>query len=58
MKRAIASMIDLLALVLEEAARNPYANVLVTTPGPEHDPRIQRLRNLLTSTKGVASIPL
>lgn len=37
------------ALALESAKNNPYANVLVTMPNLQDDPRIQRLAKLLTS---------
>lgn len=37
------------ALALESATGNPYANILVTTPALEHDPRIARLAAVLTS---------
>jgi D-methionine transport system substrate-binding protein len=37
------------ALALEKPLGNPYANVLVSTPELEHDPRVQRLGKLLTS---------
>jgi D-methionine transport system substrate-binding protein len=44
------------ALALEEGKGNPYANVLVTTPALQHDPRIQRLGKLLTSPAVAAFI--
>jgi D-methionine transport system substrate-binding protein len=44
------------ALALESAENNPYANVLVTMPSLEHDPRIQRLAKLLTSPEVAAFI--
>ncbi|WP_331691277.1 MetQ/NlpA family ABC transporter substrate-binding protein [Pseudomonas sp. ZY71] len=37
------------ALGLEKAEHNPYANILVTTPKLEHDPRIAQLAKDLTS---------
>ncbi|MEA1674659.1 MetQ/NlpA family ABC transporter substrate-binding protein [Nitrospirillum sp. BR 11163] len=44
------------ALALEKAAGNPYANLLVTTPALEHDPRIQRLARLLDGPEVAAFI--
>ncbi|QIH08230.1 MULTISPECIES: MetQ/NlpA family ABC transporter substrate-binding protein [unclassified Pseudomonas] len=37
------------ALGLEKAEHNPYANILVTTPGLQDDPRIRRLAKDLNS---------
>ncbi|MBB6255310.1 MetQ/NlpA family ABC transporter substrate-binding protein [Nitrospirillum iridis] len=44
------------ALALEKAEGSPYANLLVTTPALEHDPRIVRLAQLLTSPEVAAFI--
>lgn len=44
------------ALALEAATGNPYANILVTTPALEHDPRIVRLAAVLTSPEVSAFI--
>lgn len=37
------------ALVLEKAANNPYANILVVKKGHENDAQVQKLKNLLNS---------
>lgn len=37
------------ALVIEDSVDNPYANVVVTRPALEDDPRIQKLAEALTS---------
>ncbi|WP_328539774.1 MetQ/NlpA family ABC transporter substrate-binding protein [Streptomyces sp. NBC_00344] len=39
------------ALVLEKAAGNPYANLLVVKKGGEQDPRVQKLAKLLNSAQ-------
>lgn len=44
------------ALALEKAAGNPYANLLVTLPALEHDPRVERLSRLLESPEVAAFI--
>jgi D-methionine transport system substrate-binding protein len=44
------------ALGLESATNNPYANILVTTPDHENDPRIKQLAKDLTSPQVVEFI--
>ncbi|MBA3488238.1 MAG: MetQ/NlpA family ABC transporter substrate-binding protein [Longispora sp.] len=44
------------ALALEDAKDNPYANLLVTKQGNEHDPRMEKLAALLRSDEVKAFI--